>query len=261
MVMGDMAARHRALTGGVVSEDDRERNRSCWDDYLSGKRSRSRRDSDTEWEQWVPYTKSLWQQTASKDMAKSLNFNEYVPELTIEKVGVSALPSKERAPVGCVGIAMAQIINFWRYPSRHSLSSCQKITGVPPYGSDSYPTYDGGYIIANDSYITKTLGINIGCGGHSSTYNFKSFDDLNNIFADADGINYNNGEDIKALCFAVGISLDMDYCTEEQKDAQGNTLSTEFHKYAARLFWIPAFAGMTRLTMSCLRNQASITRA
>ncbi|MBL7178005.1 MAG: C10 family peptidase [Desulfobacteraceae bacterium] len=86
-----------------------------------------------------------------------------------------------RSIVGCAATATAQIINYWTYPSSVSFDE-------------------------NDRYETNTRGIKV--DEDYDLYDFPSFEELNQILSNID---YSNENDISALNFAVGISVEMDY--------------------------------------------------
>jgi formylglycine-generating enzyme required for sulfatase activity len=94
-----------------------------------------------------------------------------------------------RCKVGCTATAMAQILNYWKYPASVSFNN------LPwPLG---------------DSYTSK------GDAGHFSIDNdaderdFPAFSTLNTALS---SINYNGDQEEEAyLCFAVGIKVQMDY--------------------------------------------------
>jgi len=91
----------------------------------------------------------------------------------------------QRAVVGCAATAMSQVINYWEYPSTVQFDQ-------------------------TDNYTTTTEGIDI--DGDADAMDFLSFDELNDLLLNID---YNEEDNIAALNFAVGISLEMDYQENE----------------------------------------------
>ena len=90
-----------------------------------------------------------------------------------------------RGVVGCTATAMAQIIHYWRYPESVEFD-------------------------ADDKYETKTEKIKID-DDHEEN-DFPSFAELKPLLSN---IEYDGNEnEIAALCFACGISIQMDYKTE-----------------------------------------------
>jgi predicted outer membrane repeat protein len=156
----DMENRLNAL--GLFTEEHKENNRLLWEQYLAEEQGLLYEMSDAQ--QWGPYITTQWHQADP--------YNKFCP-LDPE--------TENRSVVGCTATAVAQIINYWEYPSSVS------------FGED-------------DSYETSTRSINI--DEDYDLYDFPSFDALNQMLAE---INYDNEDDIAALNFAVGISLNMDY--------------------------------------------------
>lgn len=108
--------------------------------------------------------------------------------------GTTAGCSPDRAAVGCVATAMAQILNYWKYPTAIIFT-------------------------ANDNYTTETR--HIGIDADAATYGFPSFATINTALAT---INYTGADDEKAyLSFAAGIKLQMDYAADQQLQSSSYT--------------------------------------
>jgi len=90
-----------------------------------------------------------------------------------------------RRPVGCVATAMAQIINYWQFPSSVSFSS------------EPWPDGDG--------YSKNGISFD----EDASKYGFPTFAELESALA---VINYDDGdEEVAFLNFAAGVKLQMSY--------------------------------------------------
>ncbi len=161
LVKWDMEKRIEAIPS--MSEEKLTENRSRWTEIKQSSLKREKRSSVTTWGPWMT---TAWHQESP--------YNRYVP--------VDSYSQNQRAVVGCVATAMAQIIYYWNYPESVSFSS-------------------------SDSYTTDSRRIKI--DSDYQKYDFPSFTQLNSMLSD---IQYNGGEDeIAALCFAAGISVEMDY--------------------------------------------------
>lgn len=103
-------------------------------------------------------------------------YNKYCPV-------VSHNGSNYRAPVGCVALAMAQIMYYWKYPS----------TGL---GSSSYKA----------SKPNQTLTVNYG----DSYYDFASMKD-SVLLSGSGRTSTSSINAIALLCYHAGVSVEMDY--------------------------------------------------
>lgn len=121
-------------------------------------------------EQWGPLITTNWYQSG--------RYNNKCPYVLPYVPGV-------RRPVGCVATAMAQIINYWEFPSRVSFSS--------------QPWPDG------DAYTKNEISFD----ADASKYGFPTFGELESALS---GINYNDDdEEIAYLNFAAGVKLQTSY--------------------------------------------------
>lgn len=163
LVFSDMGNRLNAL--GLITDEYKEKNLVLWEQYLEGNQVLLDDASDSE--QWGPYITTAWRQGNP--------YNKYCP---IDP------ETGSRSVVGCVATAMAQIINYWGYPSSVRFDE-----------DDSYETYTRSIKIDEDHDL----------------YDFPSFDELNQMLSEID---YDDEDDIAALNFAVGIAVTMDYASD-----------------------------------------------
>ncbi len=112
---------------------------------------------------------------------QSGHFNDKCPYVVPHVPGL-------RRPVGCVATAMAQIVNYWQYPSRLRFDAADWPDG-DAYYSEGWP------------------GIDI--DDEAGAYGFPTFSELNSSLA---VINYDGDNDEESyLCFAAGVKLRMSY--------------------------------------------------
>jgi hypothetical protein len=165
LVVRDMENRLKAIP--ELSEVLKEKNRLAWAKYLENDENWLRETSEVQ--QWGPWVNTNWHQNEP--------YNKYCPGIPFPSD-----PDKySRCPVGCLATALAQIINYWEYPSSVNFDE-------------------------SDCYQTRTKEINI--DEDFELYDFPNFEELNNAL---ELIDYSNEDDIAALNFAVGISARMDY--------------------------------------------------
>jgi hypothetical protein len=186
LVEWDMENRLEALP--IASESLKEENNALWESYLSQEVTSLQQISSPG--EWGPHLRTTWGQ---KNPYINLpdpeyDYNMYCPIDPVTGV---------RSVAGCGPIAMAQIINYWKYPSSVTLTD-------------------------SDRYTTRKRGIQI--DGDHDTLDFPSFDELNKMLSHIsyyDGNLYDNWtrssweyptdipeeakQDIPALCFASGI--------------------------------------------------------
>ena len=151
------------------------------------------------WEKYLNQEESFIQQLSSGEtwgpwLRTQWNqgdpYNKYCPAICLDD---------ENSPVGCTATAMAQIIYYWKYPYSVEFN----------YSDDHYEI---------ETDITETGKLRI------DEDSVLSFDQLNNILSD---IRYDGNEDeIAALFFACGISVEMGYGCE----SSGGHLSAEAYK-------------------------------
>jgi len=168
LVQWDVEARLKAL-GSDVNEAKAvaQSNNGLWEDYaLSDEGLLQTLASATEWGPWIT---TQWSQRS--------HYNDQCPLLNVG--------GTTRCRVGCVATSIAQIVNYWAYPSSVSFS------------------------VADDSYISRGNAGDIDIDGDSTQRDFPDFGELN---AALSTINYsgNNAEEAY-LCFAAGIKAHMDY--------------------------------------------------
>ena len=124
--------------------------------------------------QWGPLLETSWSQGG--------HFANFVPDILNDPFG-------RKSAVGCVGTALAQILNYWDKRSYFS------ILGVTSFGTaDSY-TY----------WKFPAYFINI--DGDALTYNFATFDEMTSYFQ---SYSYNNTYEAY-LSFAAGIAVHTSY--------------------------------------------------
>jgi len=173
MLKNDMELRLQAIADTTLPFI--ESNNVLWDIYLGEDLSYLERD----FQQWPPEgstTTGGWVETA---WYQTEPYNNFCP---LDPV------TYDRCVVGCIGTALAQIINYHQY-----------------IGNISFNYY-------NDGYITDTRHINIDLD--HAIFDFPDFENLNNYLYNL-RFNYINNipsqDEIAALNFTVGITLEMDY--------------------------------------------------
>jgi hypothetical protein len=168
LVKWDMTSRIKHLA--EFSDERKTINNQHWEDFLYQTQSIGVLNAVNE---WGPLLSTYWDQGGIyDDLTPCLN----------SILGVCT----NRASVGCVATAMAQIVYYWG----------------EKYDTPSSLVFDG-----NDSYITDTENINI--DGDAESRDFPDFSELNGMLSN---IQYNGSDDeIAALNFACGISVEMDY--------------------------------------------------
>jgi len=207
LVKWDVAARRKSLRSETDAvEAVKVENNESWSHYTTGDQDLVQTlssDSQTTWPEklwWCPncahrqvnfgpceecgketeergWITTQWHQTG--------RFNDKCP--------LASTSGEARCVVGCVATSMAQIINYWKYPSTVTF--------------DSQPWYLGG-----DAYTSKGNVGQIEIDGDSNSRGFPSFDELNTQLST---INYDNDPCEEAyLCFAAGIKVGMNYGTE-----------------------------------------------
>lgn len=156
----------------LLSEEKKQKNKDKWESYtddsgyykvLASYDQWPTDDSgwlDTTWDQWKPY-------------------NKYCPRIS---------PGSTRCVVGCMATAIAQIVNYNRFPESIHLKRSEY-----QYTTE---TYDGDENIVIDS--------------SSTTHDFPTFEELNNMLSDIDYKDMDE-DTIAALNFACGIVVEMDY--------------------------------------------------
>jgi len=186
LVKWDMENRLEAIP--ITSEKLKEENNTLWENYLAQEETFLWQISSPG--EWGPHLETTWsqQQPYTGVPAPEHDYNMYCPMDPV---------TGDRCVTGCGPTAMAQIINYWRYPNSVALTD-------------------------SDRYTTKTRGIQI--DGNYDTLDFPSFGELNTMLSH---ITYYDGnlyggwtgsgweyptdipeeakQDIPALCFASGI--------------------------------------------------------
>ncbi len=110
----------------------------------------------------------------------------------------------EQAPVGCTATAMAQIINFWEYPTSVSFSDLPK-----EQGGDAYDYWDKWGILP----INK---INIFEDSYASVNDLNNALETIDYYTDEESQSSSSARDEQAyFCFGVGAKLGMKYHKEE----------------------------------------------
>ena len=120
--------------------------------------------------QWGPWITTDWDQGG--------RYNDKCPYAVPYVPGV-------RRPVGCVATAMAQIMNYWEFPSSASFSS-----QLWPIG---------------DAYVGNGISVD----GDAGKYGFPTFGQLDVAL---ESINYDDDDDgVALLSLAAGVKLQMSY--------------------------------------------------
>ena len=166
----DMKNRLSAIP--VMSDKSKKQNNALWQDYLN--QDKPFMDQIISAQQWGPYLVTTWGQGEP--------YNTYCP---LDPA------NSERCVVGCSNTAIAQILNYWKYPSSASFDQ-------------------------NDKYTSKTIKID----DDYQIYDFPSFTVLNQKLTN---IKYNGNQDeVSALSFACGIS------TKTQYGSGGSSTNTSY---------------------------------
>ncbi len=130
---------------------------------------------------------TTWNQSGNINGSSSITFDEYTPEI-----------GSESTPVGCVALAIAQVLYYW--------GSQQAAAGVDI-------TVDSLSFSNSDSYSYSCNGIIMSIDADSTRYSFLSFDELNDKLAT---IEYDyDPDEIAALCFGIGIKVLSQYSVYE----------------------------------------------
>jgi hypothetical protein len=171
LVQWDVKARFRALSSnvGIV-----ETNIDSWNTFISGNVGILQLQTINQW----PSDRDGWIET---DWNQEDHYNDFCPQdPKYNWMG----PLAWRSLVGCTATAMAQIINYWKYPS-----SVDFTLDLDRYESKG----------ENPFWIPDT----------SDIYDYPDFTELNSAL---ETLNYNgNAEEEAYLCFATGIKLEMNY--------------------------------------------------
>lgn len=171
LIIADMHCRKRTLNAMSSSEREStiQASKDAWAAELDYAPSTSNARSYSEVRGatvWGPWLQTEWAQTG--------HWNNKCPYT------VKYIPGFRR-PTGCVATAMAQIINYWEYPSSVDFS-------------------DNAFISIGGTYHTFD---------DSSDWGFPSLPDLRNGM---DSVLYNGNDEEEAfLCFAAGVKLHMNY--------------------------------------------------
>ncbi len=174
MLKQDMGKRIEAIP--FTSDEIKNKNRQLWNNYVSQPDYIFRLQSA---EQWPADDDTGWIDTT---------WHQYSPYNDLCPIDPN---TGNRCIVGCVATAIAQIVNFHKYPSKISFSDDDA------YTSDTKKTGSTDIVIDADHNI----------------YDFPSFDELNNKLSN---INYDDssGSYAPALSFACGIIVEMDYTSQ-----------------------------------------------
>gem|GEM_PF-4161740 len=180
LVKGDMALRLKAIP--LMSDERLKENEALWEEMHWNASINEGAIPGTFWLKTKWHQRSPYWQWCPEDPKK-----------------------KKRCLVGCVATAMAQIINYHKYPSSVSFGS-------------------------GDSYTTEKRKIRIDdTSANASKYGYRSFENLNK---DLKKIKYNEGYLEKAaLSFACGISVKMDYTSSGSGTWPTATAFTRKFKY------------------------------
>ena len=169
----DMSARLQALNDGALP--DILNHNDLWNNYVNENWNYfNQRDP----EQW-PEDDSGWLETTWHQHDSYNAFCPLDPE------------TDERSVVGCGGLALAQVLNYYEYIGNREWNSI------------------------NDDYISTRTNPNILIDDDSNIYDFPSFPELNN-YLDILRNHYTVGEpltdnDIAALSFISGVALEANY--------------------------------------------------
>lgn len=181
LVQWDVKARLKAL-GSDTPEIQKlaQSNNETWATFTSGNDAFLQTTASS-LSQWGPLIKTQWDQGGHYD----------------DKCPLLQPGGSVRCAVGCVATAMAQIINYWAYPSSVSFSG--------------WPWWLGG-----DSYTSKGDVGNIDIDDDATQRDFPTFSQLNSALSTLD---YNGDAEEEAyLCFAAGVKLRMNYGSQSGID-------------------------------------------
>jgi len=170
LIKGDVEARLKVLR--LDNEDVKKRiatNIAQWTHYRSGVQRQPMTVMAAS-QEWGPWIKTNWYQSG--------HYNDYVPRDPAEGL---------KSHVGCTATSMAQIINYWKFPSSIKL-----------FDSERYESKGkNGWI-----WIPDDAGIE----------DFPTFQELNDALSI---MNYNNDPDEEGyLSFVTGIKLHMNYSSD-----------------------------------------------
>lgn len=148
-------------------------NNQLWERYLSEERSQALISELADADQWpdddTGWLDTTWEQTGF--------YNNSCPKDPTSFWG-------SRCVVGCVAVAMGQIIYYWQYP-------------------------DSVFFDSSDEYVSEYDGRIINIDGDHGILDFPSFDELNVSLAN---ISYSGDkQEIADFLFACGIAVKMDY--------------------------------------------------
>jgi hypothetical protein len=164
LVSKDMEKRLSALP--ILSGNQKQSSNTLWSGYLTNENLVEQQLGATG--VWGPWLATTWHQYAP--------YNKYCP--IDPSTGI-------RSVVGCVATALAQICNYWQYPTTISFNR----------NDDHYISSPGdpSQVQIDEDYVIRL---------------FPSFTALNQLLS---VIDYNLSDDISALNFACGIAVQMDY--------------------------------------------------
>jgi len=198
MLKQDMKNRLEVIL--LTSERLKSINRQLWERYLSEEKSRALVLELADAEQWPEddrgWLDTTWHQGGA--------YNNSCPKDPTSFWGF-------RCRVGCVAVAMGQIIYYWQYPDSVSFDS-----------SDGYVSeYDSERVIRIDE--------------DHELYDFPSFDELN---AKLENIGYSeNQQEIADFLFACGIAVKMQYSSERSWSTHGDAKTALKDKFGYQADW------------------------
>ncbi len=137
----------------------------------------------------APFMTSTWNQVEP--------FNNDCP---VYQTGTGEIKSL----VGCVGVAMAQVMKYYNYPTQG---------------------------IGSNSYVTKTRNINVSANFGATTYDWANMLDSYN---DPDSYTEANWKAVAKLMYQCGVSVNMDYCNDDQ--GSSSAVSQEIVKSLVNIF-------------------------
>jgi len=173
LVQWDVTARLKALSSSTEeAKSVALADHDVWDRYVSADEVLAPADNGAT--QWGPWISTEWEQRS--------RYNDSCPQdPKYNWMG----PLAPRSVVGCVATAMAQIINYWKYPSSAT------------------------FTLDSDRYESKGKHGTFWIPDTSDQYDYPDFAELNSALQT---IEYDENEEEEAyLCFAVGIKLGMGY--------------------------------------------------
>ena len=169
LIQWDVSGRLRALEAGdSAAAEAADLSRQEWDVYSSGTLITTEAAvAEQAWGEWID---TKWRQSG--------RYNTKCPYTDPDEPGA-------RRPVGCVATAMAQVVNYWKYPTRVWFPSA------------SYPR--------GCTYEARGIDFD----GDAVRYGFPTFSELQTSLA---SIDYNDDdEEVANLCFGAGMWLTMSY--------------------------------------------------